>query len=86
MLIILLIIMKDKYLIDSVIGFNLKGVKTTVPTENGDRVLVGKTKNTCHPDILGTLKSNNVLYDTKWFTNFNENLLSKIRDYKKINE
>lgn len=78
--------MKDKYLIDSVIGFNLKGVKTIVPTENGDRVLVGKTKNTWYPDILGTLKSNNVLYDTKWFTNFNENLLNKIRDYKKINE
>ena len=70
--------MKDN-LIKSVIGFNLKADILDI---NG---LVISTKlRTVYPKVFERQTSKPL--NKKFFTNFNEDLLNKIKDYKRINE
>jgi hypothetical protein len=67
--------------ITSVIGFKLKGIEITVVEPNGEvKVLKGGTRSTVcavEPQPIIHKQSGN-----KWFTNFNQRLLDKIRDHK----
>jgi hypothetical protein len=71
-------------LITSVVGFKSKDTAIEVIDGNGDvRLFRGGIKSTfcaCDPEPIVNKEC-----DTKWFTNFNQRLLDKIRDYKKIN-
>lgn len=70
--------------ITSVIGFRLKGIEIKVVEPNGEvKVLKGGIRSTvcdCEPQPIVHKQSG-----TKWFTNFNQQLLDKIRDHKNNN-
>jgi hypothetical protein len=70
--------------ITSVIGFKLKGIVTEVVEPNGEvKLLKGGIRSTVcavEPEPIVHKEC-----DTKWFTNFNQHLLTKVRDYQKIN-
>jgi hypothetical protein len=70
----------DRYLITSVLGFNLK---TDIKTPEGELIKTG-VRSTCYsceePDIKQKM------IDKKFFTNFNEALLAKVLDYRRIND
>lgn len=80
--------MEDYYLIKTVIGFRLKNTITLIPQEDGSvKEYVGGIKSTYTPEEALDLNSIKTKHcDTKWFTNFNQKLLDKIRNYQKINE
>ena len=71
----------DKYFIKSVLGFNLK---IDIKDQNGIVIPAGfKTTIASykHRDFI-----NSCTFDKSFFTNFDEGLLNKIRNYKRINE
>ena len=71
----------DRYLIKSVLGFNLKA---DIKDENGNPVPSG-VKRTLYP--IEPAKQVNVrLFDKKFFTSFDEGLLAKVRDCRRLND
>lgn len=71
----------DRNLITSVLGFNLKA---DIRDMNGNLVPCGVRK-TVMPKVYAQ-KVNTRLFDRKFFTTFNDNLLNKIRDCRRLNE
>jgi hypothetical protein len=75
---------KDYFLIKSVIGFKLKNVKTIITEDDGStREYFGGVMSTYTPEFTEQIQPK--FCDKKWFTNFNQELLDKIRDYQKLN-
>ena len=72
--------MNDTYLITSVLGFNIKRDITTL---EGDLIKTG-IKSTCYSCEEPVIKHK--MIDKKFFTNFNESLLAKVLDYRRIND
>jgi hypothetical protein len=72
--------MNDTYLITSVLGFNLKRDITTL---EGEIIKTG-IKSTCYSCEEPVIKHK--MIDKKFFTNFNESLLAKVLDYRRIND
>jgi len=70
----------DRNLITSVLGFNLK---VDITTPEGDLVKPG-VKSTCYSCEEPVIKQK--MIDKKFFTNFNEALLAKVLDYRRIND
>lgn len=71
----------DKYLIKSVLGFNLK---VDIRDELGKIIPSGISK-TFYPTETST-RINTRLFDKRVFTTFDEALLNKIRDYRNLNQ
>ena len=67
--------------IDSVLGFDLKA---EIFDNEGNLVRTG-IKSTCHPETKELPSIGNNYGNVRWFTNFNESLLNKVRDYKRHN-
>lgn len=67
----------DKYLISSVLGFNLKA---EIVDQNGEKVKKGFVKGAC-PRRAKKIKPR--LFDKTFFTHYNEELIAKIRDLRK---
>ena len=66
---------------DSVIGFDFN---LQLIDRDGELVKTGFTRgDISHITELPQIGNN--FGNTKWFTNFNESLLAKIRDYKRLN-
>jgi len=66
---------------DSVIGFDFN---LQLVDRDGELVKTGFTRgDTSHITELPQIGNN--FGNTRWFTNFNESLLAKIRDYKRLN-
>jgi hypothetical protein len=82
---------KDDLLIDSVIGFTLKGITTEITEADGSvRKYTGGIRSTyVHiNDLIDSGEPERILpkeCNPKWFTNFNQALLDKIRDYHNTN-
>lgn len=78
--------MKDLTVIDSVLGFDLS-MELLVPDKNGEyQVFKGGVKKTILPaDIENRVQIGKNLPCRSFFTNFNEGLLQKIRDYQRRN-
>ncbi len=72
--------MNDSYLITSVLGFNLK---RDIMTPEGEIIKTG-IKSTCYSCEEPVI--NHKMIDKKFFTNFNEALLAKVLDYRRIND
>lgn len=72
--------MTDKYLITSVLGFNLK---SDIKTPEGELIRTG-IRSTCYSCEEPVIKHK--MIDKKFFTNFNESLLAKVLDYRRIND
>ena len=68
----------DKYMISSVLGFNLKA---EIVDQNGEKVKKGFVKGAC-PRRAKKIKSR--LFDKTFFTHYNEELVAKIRDLRKF--
>lgn len=72
--------MNDNTLITSVLGFDLK---RDIKTPEGELIRPG-VRSTCYsceePRIISRV------IDKKFFTNFNEKLLAKILDYRRLND
>ena len=68
--------------IHSVIGFNLH---RDVYNQEGQIIRPGIAR-TCISCTDEKPNFGNNMGNTKWFTNFNEDLLQKIRDYRRIND
>jgi hypothetical protein len=68
----------------SVIGFKHKDVPTEIVESDGTvRLYKGGIKSTCMPaKVEHTIPKE---CNPKWFTNFNHDLLNKLRDYHKNN-
>lgn len=72
--------------IDSVLGFDFDLSLIRVTDDNEEIVLSGGIKSTAIPDSQEGLVQISINSNNKgWFTNYNEGLLAKIRDYKRIN-
>jgi hypothetical protein len=71
----------DRYLIKSVLGFNLK---IELKDETG-KIIPSGVKKTFYPMEPAT-KMNTGILDKRFFTTFDEALLNKIRDYRNLNE
>ena len=72
--------MTETNVIKSVLGFNLKAEildKDNNPIQTG-------AKSTIPEDFVEQIQNKTV--DRKWFTNYNQDLLDKIADYKKYNQ
>ena len=70
--------------ITNVIGFNLKDTITEVITQDGTiKHLKGGIKSTVSVGIPQPIIHKEC--NPKWFTNFNQSLLDKIKDYHKNN-
>lgn len=67
--------------INSVLGFNLN---VEIRDQNGELIKTG-ARTTCFGKPAEILPKVHIL-NKKFFTNFNEPLLAKIREYKRINE
>lgn len=73
--------MIDVILIKSVLGFNTKiEIKDQDgnPIKTGAKTIYSKEKMECMPKAC--------MLDTSFFTHYNEKLLNKIRDYRRIND
>jgi hypothetical protein len=70
----------DRHLITSVLGFNLK---TDIKTPEGELIKTG-VRSTCYSCEEPVI--NHKMIDKKFFTNFNEALLAKVLDYRRIND
>ena len=68
----------DKYMISSVLGFNLKA---EIVDQNGEPVGKGFIKG-AFPKRAKKIKSR--LFDKTFFTHYNEELVAKIRDLRKF--
>jgi hypothetical protein len=68
-------------MIDTVLGFDFN---LELIGRDGDLVKPG-IKHTCAPETDELPNIGNSFGNTRWFTNFNEGLLQKIRDYKRLN-
>lgn len=68
----------DKYMINSVLGFNLKA---EIVDQNGEPVKKGFIKGFV-PKRAKKIKSR--LFDKTFFTHYNEELIAKIRDLRKF--
>ena len=71
---------KNNYIIDSVLGFNLKA---EIKDINGK--IISSSVKSIYPAKMSKQFSSKLL-NKSFFTTFNEALLNKIRDYKRINE
>lgn len=78
--------MRDITHIDSVLGFDLS-MELLVPEEDGNyRVFTGGIRSTVTPDnIENRVHIGKNIPCKSFFTNFNEGLLQKIRDYQRRN-
>lgn len=77
-------IKEDFLLIKSVIGFEHKDVATEIVEVDGTiRLYKGGIRSTYKPKDVEYVITREC--NTKWFTNFNQSLLDKIRDYHKNN-
>lgn len=76
---------RNNYMVfDSVIGFEHKDVPTEITEPDGTvRLYKGGIKSTCNPTKIEHINSKEC--DPKWFTNFNQALLNKLKDYHKNN-
>jgi len=70
----------DRYLITSVLGFDLK---RDVKDENGNSIPTG-VRTTTYPIEIAE-RVNVRLFDKRFFTTFNEELLRKIIEYRRLN-
>lgn len=75
-----LVVMSDNQLITSVLGFDLK---RDITTPEGEVIKTG-VRSTCYSCEEPSIKHR--MIDKKFFTNFNEKLLAKILDYRKLND
>lgn len=75
-----LVMMNDTYLITSVLGFDLK---RDITTPEGEVIKTG-VRSTCYSCEQPSIKHK--MIDKKFFTNFNDKLLAKILDYRKLND
>jgi hypothetical protein len=71
----------DRYLIKSVLGFNLK---VDIKDEHGNIMPAG-VKKTLYPTEIAE-RVNVRLFDKRFFTTFDEGLLAKVRDHKRLND
>jgi hypothetical protein len=71
----------DRYLIKSVLGFNLK---VEIKDKEGNLIKTG-IKHTSCPVICGD-RINSAIFDKSFFTSFNEDLLAKIRQHRRLND
>lgn len=71
----------DRYLIRSVLGFNLKA---DIRDKDGNLVPTG-VKKTLYPIEIAE-RVNVRLFDKRFFTSFDEGLLAKVRDHKRLND
>jgi hypothetical protein len=78
--------MKDQYIINSVLGFDLKS--NIVIEENGTtKILTGGIKSTCVPENTNDrVKIGAKCCNFKWFTTFNHELFNKLLDYRQRND
>jgi hypothetical protein len=67
--------------IDSVLGFNMD---IDLKDNDGNPVKMGAK--IVSSEIVGTPSVGTKIGGQKWFTNFNDQLLNKIRDYRRIND
>lgn len=70
-----------KELINSVLGFDLKA---DIRDETGQLIPVG-IKKTIYPAVMME-RINYRIVDKGFFTHYNEDLISKIRDFRRIND
>lgn len=70
-----------KYLIKSVLGFNLNA---DITDKDGNIINKG-IKNTIIPKCNRVVIKSRIL-DRKFFTNFNDDLLNQIREYRRLND
>lgn len=70
-----------KELINSVLGFDLKA---DIRDETGQLIPVG-IKKTIYPAVMME-RINYRIVDKSFFTHYNEDLISKIRDFRRIND
>lgn len=70
-----------KELISSVLGFDLKA---DIRDETGQLIPVG-IKKTIYPAVMME-RINYRIVDKSFFTHYNEDLISKIRDFRRIND
>jgi hypothetical protein len=71
-------------LIKSVVGFEHKDVPTEIVEADGTvRLYKGGIRSTYVPDVVEHILSKEC--NPRWFTNFNQALLDKLRDYHKNN-
>ena len=68
-------------MISSVLGFNFN---LKLIDRDGQLVRTG-IQSTCHPETDELPNIGNNYGNVRWFTNFNESLLNKVRDYKRLN-
>ena len=71
----------DKELINSVLGFNLKA---DIRNIEGELIPVG-VKKTIYP-VIKMERINYRIVDKGFFTHYNEALLAKIRDFRRLND
>ena len=71
----------DRNLITSVLGFDLKA---DITDQDGNLVRSG-VKKTIIPSVYAQ-RVNTRLFDRRFFTSFNEGLLAKVRDCKRLND
>lgn len=75
---------EDCLLIKSVVGFEHRDVPTEIVEPDGTiRLYKGGIRSTCVPEVVEHILSKEC--NPKWFTNFNQALLDKLRDYHKNN-
>jgi hypothetical protein len=71
-------------LIKSVLGFEHKDAPTEIVESDGTvRLYKGGIRSTCKPLVVEHIVTKEC--NPKWFTNFNQALLDKLRDYHKNN-
>jgi hypothetical protein len=68
-------------MITSVLGFDYD---LDLIDRDGQLVRTG-IQSTCHPETNELPNIGNNYGNVRWFTNFNESLLNKVRDYKRLN-
>lgn len=68
-------------IINSVLGFNLN---VDITDENGNLINKG-IKYTIKPEILPKVFTSKI-FDRSFFTHFNEDLLNKIRQHRRLND
>ena len=69
----------DNTVITSVLGFDLKA---EILDKDDNPILIGARSTI--PDSISEFKHRSI--DKKWFTNYNQDLLDKISDYRKYNQ
>jgi hypothetical protein len=75
--------MTDKFtLITSVLGFNFN----TELKDAEDKILPNGIKSTCYSYSDESPSIGTKLANRKWFTHYNQSLLDKIRDLRRLND